>query len=182
MAIETERPGADGSRISVPELATGWKPFVADLGAAISAYTALAWRGLRSTGPYRFLSASLARRIFLSNLLGLAVLLGGMLWLSQHQAWLISARVESLKIQGEIIAAAIASNASLDTDRLAFEQDRLPEADGRRMLFREDGFAAMELSLRPDRVAPVLRRLILPAHNTRARIYTREGTLIIRFQ
>ncbi|MET0568216.1 MAG: stimulus-sensing domain-containing protein [Hyphomicrobiaceae bacterium] len=179
MAIETERPGADGSRISVSELATGWKPFVADLGSTISGYAAMAWRGLRSTGPYRFLSASLARRIFLSNLLGLAVLLGGMLWLSQHQAWLISARVESLKIQGEIIAAAIASNASLDTDRLAFEQDRLPEADGRRMLFREDGFAAMELSLRPDRVAPVLRRLILPAHNTRARIYTREGTLII---
>jgi two-component system sensor histidine kinase ChvG len=179
MAIETERPGADGSRISVSELATGWKPFVADLGSTISASAASAWRGLRSSGPYRFLSASLARRIFLSNLLGLAVLLGGMLWLSQHQAWLISARVESLKIQGEIIAAAIASNASIDTDRLAFEQDRLPEADGRRMLFREDGFAAMELSLRPDRVAPVLRRLILPAHNTRARIYTREGTLII---
>ena len=179
MAIETERPGRDGSRISVAGLAISWKSFLAELGSTIPAHTASIWRGLRSTAPYRFLSASLARRIFLSNLLGLAVLLGGMLWLSQHQAWLISARVESLKIQGEIIAAAIASNASIDTDRLAFEQDRLPEADGRRMLYREDGFAAMELSLRPDRVAPVLRRLILPAHNTRARIYTREGTLIV---
>lgn len=172
MAIEIERPGADGSRISAPGLVAGWKFWPADFGSAIS-------RSLRNTASYRFFSARLARRIFLSNLLGLVVLLVGMLWLSQHQAWLISARVESLKIQGEIIAAAIASNASVDTDRLAFEQDRLPEADGRRMLFREDGFAAMELSLRPDRVAPVLRRLILPAHNTRARIYTREGTLII---
>jgi two-component system sensor histidine kinase ChvG len=127
----------------------------------------------------RFVSATLARRIFVSNLLGLVVLLGGMLWLSQHQAWLIAAKVESLKIQGEIIAAAIASNATIDTDRLAFDQDRLPEADGRRMLHRDDGFVAMELSLRPDRVAPVVRRLILPSYNTRARVYTREGTLIV---
>lgn len=179
MATETERPSANDRRVSAFDPALGWKASVIELGSAIPAHASNIWRGLRNTGPYRFLSASLARRIFLSNLLGLAVLLGGMLWLSQHQAWLISARVESLKIQGEIIAAAIASNASLDTDRLAFEQDRLPEADGRRMLYREDGFAAMELSLRPDRVAPVLRRLILPAHNTRARIYTREGTLIV---
>jgi two-component system, OmpR family, sensor histidine kinase ChvG len=179
MAIETERPGADSSRVLAPGLVTGWKFWPADFRLAIRGRAAAISRLLRSTATYRFFSARLARRIFLSNLLGLAVLLGGMLWLSQHQAWLISARVQSLKIQGEIIAAAIASNASVDTDRLAFEQDRLPEADGRRMLFREDGFAAMELSLRPDRVAPVLRRLILPAHNTRARIYTREGTLII---
>jgi two-component system sensor histidine kinase ChvG len=138
------------------------------------------WRTLVTDAPLvRFVSATLARRIFVSNLLGLFVLLGGMLWLNQHQAWLISAKVESLKIQGEIIAAAIASNATVDTDRLAFDQDRLPEADGRRMLHRDDGFAAMELSLRPDRVAPVVRRLILPAYNTRARIYTREGTLIV---
>lgn len=138
------------------------------------------WRTLVTDAPLvRFVSATLARRIFISNLLGLVVLLGGMLWLSQHQAWLISAKVESLKIQGEIIAAAIASNATIDTDRLAFDQDRLPEADGRRMLHRDDGFMAMELSLRPDRVAPVVRRLILPSYNTRARVYTREGTLIV---
>jgi two-component system sensor histidine kinase ChvG len=138
------------------------------------------WRELVTDTPLvRFVSATLARRIFVSNLLGLVVLLGGMLWLSQHQAWLIAAKVESLKIQGEIIAAAIASNATIDTDRLAFDQDRLPEADGRRMLHRDDGFVAMELSLRPDRVAPVVRRLILPSYNTRARVYTREGTLIV---
>lgn len=175
MAIETERPALESGRLS----ASGWVTSLARAEPIVSAHATALARWFRNTGPYRFLSASLARRIFLSNLLGLVVLLGGMLWLSQHQAWLISARVESLKIQGEIIAAAIASNASIDTDRLAFDQDRLPEADGRRMLFREDGFAAMELSLRPDRVAPVLRRLILPAHNTRARIYTREGTLIV---
>lgn len=179
MAVETERPGVGDGRIAAPSFATDWRASAAELGQAVTQHIADSLKRLRQTGPYRFVSASLARRIFLSNLLGLAVLLGGILWWSQHQAWLISARVESLKIQGEIIAAAIASNATIDTDRLAFDQERLPEADGRRMLFREDGFAAMELSLRPDRVAPVLRRLILPAHNTRARIYTREGTLIV---
>lgn len=164
--------------LAAADAIAGWKVTSTSVARAVQERSSRAWAVLRATGPFRFVSASLARRIFISNLLGLVVLVGGVLWLSQHQALLISAKVESLKIQGEIIAAAIASNASIDTDRLAFEQDRLPEADGRRMLHRDDGFAAMELSLRPDRVGPVLRRLILPAHNTRARIYTREGTRI----
>ncbi|MFM9847844.1 MAG: stimulus-sensing domain-containing protein [Hyphomicrobiaceae bacterium] len=180
MAIETDRPGVDASRVAARDVVEGWALVSGGAKAVIAATASRLWRGLVTETPLvRFVSATLARRIFVSNLLGLIVLLGGMLWLSQHQAWLISAKVESLKIQGEIIAAAIASNATIDTDRLAFEQERLPEADGRRMLHRDDGFAAMELSLRPDRVAPVVRRLILPSYNTRARIYTREGTLII---
>lgn len=178
MAIETDRLAPDSGRLAGGDAMAGWTSASGRLVRKVQDAAAAAWTALRSTVPVRFVSASLARRIFVSNLLGLVVLVGGMLWLSQHQAFLISAKVESLKIQGEIIAAAIASNASIDTDRLAFDQDRLPEADGRRILHRDDGFAAMELSLRPDRVAPVLRRLILPTHNTRARIYTREGTLI----
>jgi len=180
MAIETDRSIADGGSIPTRDaMSETWTIGSGRPTAILSAWGARIWRALQGTAIFRFVSASLARRIFISNLLGLAVLLGGMMWLSQHQAWLIGAKVESLKIQGEIIAAAIASNASIDTDRLAFEQERLPEVDGRRMLHRDDGFAAMELSLRPDRVAPVLRRLILPSYNTRARIYTREGTLIV---
>ncbi len=183
MAIETDRPGVDASRVTARDAVPGWTLAAASAKAMLRSAGSLAsrvWRVLVTDTPLvRFVSATLARRIFVSNLLGLVVLLGGMLWLSQHQAWLIAAKVESLKIQGEIIAAAIASNATIDTDRLAFDQDRLPEADGRRMLHRDDGFVAMELSLRPDRVAPVVRRLILPSYNTRARVYTREGTLIV---
>lgn len=180
MAIETDRSGGDASRMAAREVVEGWAQAPVRAKAVASSIASRLWRTLVADAPLvRFVSATLARRIFISNLLGLVVLLGGMLWLNQHQAWLISAKVESLKIQGEIIAAAIASNATVDTDRLAFDQDRLPEADGRRMLHRDDGFVAMELSLRPDRVAPVVRRLILPAYNTRARIYTREGTLIV---
>ncbi len=137
------------------------------------------WDWLAETRLFRFFSKTLARRIFVANLLGLAVLIGGMLWLSQHQAWLISAKRESLRVQSEIIAAAIAASASVDTDRLIFEPDRLPEVEGARLPYRDDGFAAFELSLRPDRVGPVMRRLIQPSHNARARIYDREGNLIV---
>ena len=136
------------------------------------------WERFKETRLYRLVTATLARRIFVANLLGLLVLICGMLWLSQHQAWLITAKRESLKVQGEIIAATIAANASVDTDRLTFEPDRLPEVEGRKAPYRDDGFATFELSLRPDRVGPVIRRLIQPTHNTRARIYDRDGEMI----
>ena len=134
---------------------------------------------LQGTWIFRFVTASLARRIFVSNLLGLLVLLGGILWVSQHNALLINAKRESLRIQGEIVAAAIAANATIGSDGIRFDPDRLPEVEGQRLPFRDDAFAALELSLRPDRVGPVLRRLIQPNHNTRARIYDREGVLIV---
>ena len=128
---------------------------------------------------YRFFTATLARRIFVSNLLGLSVLLGGIMWLSQHQDWLIAAKRESLRIQGEIIGAAVAGNASFERDGLTFDTERLAEPAGARFPFRDDGFAAFEYSLRPDKVGPVLRRLIQPGHNTRARIYDRDGELVL---
>ena len=137
------------------------------------------WDWLKLTRLFQFFTASLARRIFVANLIGLMVLVGGMLWLSQHQAWLITAKRESLRVQSEIIAAAIAASAAVDTDRLTFEPDRLPEVDAAKLPYRDDRFAAFELSLRPDRVGPVLRRLIQPTHNTRARIYDRDGDLIV---
>jgi two-component system sensor histidine kinase ChvG len=138
------------------------------------------WRYLDANGPLRKLFSTLARRIVLANLLGLVVLVGGMLWLSQQHAWLITAKYESLKVQGEIIASAIASSALVEREGLlSFDPERLPELDGVRVPFRDDGFAAMELSLRHERVIPVLRRLIHPTHNTRARIYDRNGKLIV---
>ena len=125
----------------------------------------------------RPITGSLLRRIFISNLLGLIILVGGILYFSQHNAWLIDAKRESLKSQGEIIAAAIAANATADTERIVLDPDRLPEVGGSLIPFRDDGFASLQLSIRPERVAPVLRRLVQPTEN-RARIYGRDGTLI----
>lgn len=126
----------------------------------------------------RVISESLWRRILVTNLVGLAILLIGILYLSQHRGWLIDAKRESLRVQGEIIAAAIAANATVETERLTLDPDKLPEAANTRIPFRDDGFAALELSIRPERVTPILRRLIQPT-NTRARIYARDGTLIV---
>ncbi|HEX4892451.1 MAG TPA: stimulus-sensing domain-containing protein [Hyphomicrobiaceae bacterium] len=135
----------------------------------------------RSSRVYRLFTKTLARRIFVSNILGLLVLLGGILWLSQHQNWLIWAKRESLRVQGEIIAAAIAASATVDRENsgITFDPERLTEVGSARFPLRDDGFAAFELSLRPDKVGPVIRRLIQPNHNTRARIYDREGDLIV---
>ncbi|MEA2992382.1 MAG: two-component system, OmpR family, sensor histidine kinase ChvG, partial [Alphaproteobacteria bacterium] len=52
-------------------------------------------------------SSSLTRRIVSLNIAGLAALVIGVLYLSQFRAGLIDARVQSLLVQGKIIAGAI---------------------------------------------------------------------------
>lgn len=126
----------------------------------------------------RFLSGTLRRRILFSNIIGLVIFSIGILIVFNSRGWLIDAKRESLRIQGEIIAAAIAGDAKVETERLTLDPNKLPEAADARIPFRDDGFAALELSIRPERVAPILRRLIQPT-NTRARIYARDGTLIV---
>lgn len=126
---------------------------------------------------FGLVTGSLLRRIFVSNLLGLLILVGGILYLSKQNVWLIDAKRESLKSQGEIIAAAIAANASVETERIVLDPDKLPEVEGALIPFRDDGFAALQLSIRPERVTPILRRIVQPTTN-RARIYSRDGTLI----
>jgi two-component system, OmpR family, sensor histidine kinase ChvG len=138
-----------------------------------------AWAASLRFPPIRFMSGSLARRIFFANVLGLATLVTGMLVLSQHNAWLIDAKRESLIAQGEIIAAGIASNAAMDKGRLVLDPDRLPEIEGARIPFRTDGFAANDLTIRPELVMPVLRRLMQFSSTVRARVYTLEGKLVV---
>lgn len=178
MSIGTER---QLDRVSLAEDVTGPQP--AGASAAADGATASTFRRAFATWwrrqpLVRFVSATLLRRILVSNMIGLAILLFGILYLSQHRGWLIDAKRESLRVQGEIIAAAIAANASVETERLTLDPDKLPEASNTRIPFRDDGFAALELSIRPERVTPILRRLIQPT-NTRARIYARDGTLIV---
>jgi two-component system, OmpR family, sensor histidine kinase ChvG len=137
------------------------------------------WAAFLRLPPIRFMSGSLARRIFFANVLGLATLVGGILVLSQHNAWLIDAKRESLIAQGEIIAAGIASNAAMDKGRMVLDPDRLPEIEGARIPFRTDGFAANDLTIRPELVMPVLRRLMQFSSTVRARVYTLEGKLVV---
>lgn len=123
--------------------------------------------------------SSLTRRIVVLNLAGLVALASGILYLNQFRAGLIDARAQSLLIQGEIIAGAIASSATVETNQLYVDPDRLLELQaGESASPGEEGLQSLEFPINPERVAPVLRRLVTPTR-TRARIYDRDGGLLL---
>ena len=123
-------------------------------------------------------SSSLTRRIIFLNLAGLFTLVLGILYLSQFRAGLIDARRESLLVQGEIIAAAIAaSSTTADPDNTQIDLERLLDLQAGETYKPQDE-TQLDFPIDPERVAPVLRRLVSPT-NTRARIYDRDGTLLL---
>src|SRR5918993_2367797 len=124
-------------------------------------------------------SSSLTRRIVVLNLAGLVALLVGFLYLNQFREGLIEARVQSLLIQGEIIAGAIASSATVETDNIAIDPDKLLQMQaGDTERFNDENLSSLEFSINPERIAPLLRRLVTPT-KTRARIFDREGALLL---
>ncbi len=124
-------------------------------------------------------SSSLTRRIVVLNLAGLVALLVGFLYLNQFREGLIEARVQSLLIQGEIIAGAIASSATVDTNTITIDPDKLLQMQaGETEGFSDEALSSLEFSINPERVAPLLRRLVTPTR-TRARIFDREGALLL---
>ncbi len=135
----------------------------------------------RRAGQYVFaLSFSgLTRRIVSLNLAGLIALVGGVLYLSQFRAGLIDARAQSLLVQGEIIAGAIAASATVETNTITIDPERLLDLKpGETYGPSEDILSGLDFPINPESVAPILRRLILPT-KTRARIYDRDGVLIL---
>ncbi len=131
------------------------------------------WQGLGQRA-----SSSLTRRIVVLNLVGLFALLFGFLYLNQFRQGLIQARVQSLLIQGEIIAGAISSSASVDTDAIRIDPDKLLQLQaGEPGSQREENPSPLTFSLNPERVAPLLRRLVTPTGN-RARVYDQDGGLL----
>ena len=129
----------------------------------------------------RFFSASLLRRILISNLIGFVLLVGGILYLGWFHTWLIDAKLDALKTQGKIIADAIAANAKVVREQIIIDPDAIPDAPPTVNRFPDDGLASLELSIHPEDVTPILRKLIQPT-NTRARVYARDGTLIVDTQ
>ena len=123
-------------------------------------------------------SSSLTRRIVLLNVASLFALFIGILYLSQSRAFFIEARMRSLQVQAEIIAGAIAASATIETDSITIDPDRLLELQLGETLGPDESASSLDFPINPERVAPVLRRLISPT-NTRARIYDREGVLVL---
>ncbi len=138
-------------------------------------------RRLRRTLEASF-SSSLTRRIVTLNLGGLVVLVLGFLWLNHFRADIIEAKSQSLKTQAAIIAAAIAASAAVDTDTIWVDPEKLlqlaPSDNAAAAPPDEDSIA---FSINPERVGPVLHRLVTPTH-TRGRIYDRDGVLLLDSQ
>jgi two-component system, OmpR family, sensor histidine kinase ChvG len=107
---------------------------------------------LRPRSGRRWPVSPLTRRILALNVLALALLAGGFLYLGKYQASLIGQQIESLKTQGEVFAAALGEGAVLDS---------VDEGE----------------ILLPDLARQMMRRLVEPTH-TRARLFDVRGDII----
>jgi two-component system sensor histidine kinase ChvG len=136
---------------------------------------------LRRAGQFffAFSFSSLTRRIVSLNLAGLIALVACILYLSQFRAGLIDARAENLLSTGEVIARAIAATGTTETNGVTIDPDRLLDLKaGETFGPTDDALSGLDFPINPERIAPVLRGLISPT-KTRARIYDRDGVLIL---
>lgn len=137
---------------------------------AVAARPRVSW--LKRLAPQR-----LAGRIVLLNLLGLVVLLTGILYSNQFRQGLIDARVQSLTTQAQIIAAAIAGSATVDTGSIVIDPDSLADTSDD-TLPETDQLSAMDFPIDPESAGPILKRLL--ANTTvRARIIDKDGNLVV---
>ncbi len=101
------------------------------------------FKGLKQSAPF----SSLQRRIIFFNLVGLALLVAGMTYLSNEKRNLIDVYVESLRKQGEIIAIGIAETTATDesgqpaydAQRAATVMARLSRPTGVRIRLYDNG-------------------------------------------
>ena len=124
----------------------------------------------------RFAPGSLTARIALINILGLVILAIGILYFNQYRQSLINARVQSLMVQGQIIAAAIAGSATADTSSIVINPQSLDDSgvtDG-----ATPDATNLDFPISPETAGPVLRRLL--ANTTiRAQIIDQDGNLLV---
>ncbi len=151
----------------------------------IPAVASTVWLSIvRGTAPVQRALAltvfsSLTRRIVTLNLVALTVLVIGILYLNQWRAGLIDARVQSLRVQGEIIAAAIAASATVDSDVIQVDPQRLLDLNSSDAISPLSYYdPSLDFPIDPERVAPLLRNLVTPT-KTRARIYDQSGFMIL---
>lgn len=118
--------------------------------------------------------STLTRRIVAFNVLALALLALGIMYVNQFQAGLIEQRVQNLRAQGEIIAGAIAEAATIELETQIIVPDSpIPEIDLT--------VKARQAPIDPDRAAAILRRLVLPT-DARARLYGTNGVIVVDSQ
>lgn len=126
----------------------------------------------------RFAPGSLTARIVIINVIGLIVLASGILYLNQFRQGLIDARVEAMMSQAQIIAGALASSATINTNRVIINHERLlkmHEEDA--FPTEEDDFRELDFPINPEQAGPVLRKLVSRT-KTIARLFDQEGVVL----
>ncbi len=187
MAIQTGgwRPGADAAEAltrtatSVARRARAHGRRLAGNVGLLAVRAGRAFYGFLTHGPLiRLVTRTLLRRIIVANLIGLAILLSGVFYLAQYRDGLMDAWRESLKVQGESFASLIAINATREegTGRIVLNREALPEIEGAHKSLTDEPIAALELSITPERIAPLFARL---PSTTRARVYDTNGVPVV---
>ena len=95
-------------------------------------------------------ASSLTRRIVFLNLGGLVALAVAFLYVNQFREGLIDARVQSLQTQGEIIAAAISASASVDTDAITLDPEKLLQQAPNQPAKSGEDNPSLEFSINPE--------------------------------
>ncbi|HXP12792.1 MAG TPA: stimulus-sensing domain-containing protein [Stellaceae bacterium] len=121
---------------------------VAGFGARLAALPGIS-SGLRF---YRGISP-LTRSVLAVNVFALAILGGGFLYLGQYQDGLIAANIDALETQGQIFGAALGEGAVGEQPQIG-------------------------VTLAPEVAREMIRRLVEPTLDTRARVYDLQGNLI----
>jgi len=148
----------------------GWLASLRDLVMPVTARARRTLNELQVRGRF----STLTRRIVAFNVLALALLAAGILYVNQFQAGLIDQRVQNLRAQGEIIAGALAEAATIELETQIIVPDGpIPQIDLT--------VAARQAPIDPQRAAAILRRLVLPT-DARARLYNTNGVIVVDSQ
>jgi two-component system, OmpR family, sensor histidine kinase ChvG len=124
----------------------------------------------------RFAPGSLTARIFIINILGMAMLAFGIIYFNQFRQSLIDTKAQSLRTQAQIMAAAIAGSATADTSSIVINPNSLQEtADA---LADSDSPEGADFPINPDTAGPVLKRLIANTGNS-VQIIDQDGNLLV---
>ncbi len=123
-------------------------------------------------------TGSLAWRISIINIVGLILLSVGILYFNQFRQSLINARIDSLQVQAQIIAAAIAGSATADTSSIVIDPSKLDSGSSDDTDNSNLDTSDYYFPITPDTAGPVLRRLL--ANTTiRGQIIDTDGNLVV---
>jgi two-component system, OmpR family, sensor histidine kinase ChvG len=124
----------------------------------------------------RFAPGSLTARIFIINILGMAMLAFGIIYFNQFRQSLIDTKAQSLRTQAQIMAAAIAGSATTDTSTIVINPNTLQ--DNADALAETDNPDGADFPINPETAGSVLKRLVANTGN-RAQIIDPDGNLLV---